>query len=94
MDMVKTLQKLKGEDVEDETASPVEAARAYLFEELYCMYRLNLVQKALDSFQANAALIDALPENERNRMTHLKAQIVSRLYVFLNGHTNDAGSSM
>ncbi|PHJ16344.1 srp72 rna-binding domain-containing protein [Cystoisospora suis] len=75
MDLVSTLQKMQGDE---EGRNSPEGGRAYLFEEIYCMYRLNLLPKALETFEANASFIAGLPEDERSRMTHLKAQILHR----------------
>ncbi|EPR59255.1 SRP72 RNA-binding domain-containing protein [Toxoplasma gondii GT1] len=73
-ELVKTLKKIK---VEEEGAEA--AARAYLFEEAYCLYRLNRPQKALELLEKNARIVDALPPEERLRVTHLKAQTLHRL---------------
>nr|CEL64839.1 TPA: SRP72 RNA-binding domain-containing protein [Neospora caninum Liverpool] len=73
-DLVKTLMKMKAEEDGQEAA-----VRAYLFEEAYCLYRLNRPQKALDLLEKHGRVVDALPREERLRVTHLKAQTLHRL---------------
>lgn len=56
-----------------------EKPESFLFEQAYCLYRLNKPQKGLELLQAHTPHASALSEAERLRLTHLKAQILHRL---------------